>query len=278
MNNQDRKAIFITGSSSGLGRAAAKLFASKGWKVIASMRDPKKEKELGKISGVRLMTLDVTDPDQIESVAEQVVGSGGVDVVFNNAGYGLAGALEGLTDDQIVRLVNTNMLGTIRTTKAFIPHFREKRAGLFINTTSLGGLMSFPFNSIYHATKWAIEGWSESMAFELNQFGIGIKTIEPGGIRTDFFTRSLDTARHPAYDALVNKFMGLITDPKQMETYSSPEQIAEVVYEAASDGKDQLRYVAGADAKAMYAMRLQLGDEASRKAMAQQFFGETKAA
>lgn len=278
MSNQDRKAIFITGSSSGLGRAAAKLFASKGWKVIASMRDPKKEKELGGISGIQLMSLDVTDPDQIESVAEQVVGSGGVDVVFNNAGYGFAGALEGLTDDQIVRLVNTNMLGTIRTTKAFIPHFREKRAGLFINTTSLGGLMSFPFNSIYHATKWAIEGWSESMAFELNQFGIGIKTIEPGGIRTDFFTRSLDTARHPAYDALVNKFMGLITDPKQMETYSSPEQIAEVVYEAASDGKDQLRYVAGADAKAMYAMRLQLGDEASRKAMAQQFFGETKAA
>ena len=278
MSNQDQKAIFITGSSSGLGRAAAKLFASKGWKVIASMRDPRKEKELGNISGVTLMALDVTDPHEIETVAEQVVASGGVDVVFNNAGYGLAGALEGLTDDQIVRLVNTNMLGTIRTTKAFIPHFREKRAGLFINTTSLGGLMSFPFNSIYHATKWAIEGWSESMAFELNQFGIGIKTIEPGGIRTDFFTRSLDTARHPAYDALVNKFMGLITDHKQMETYSSPEQIAEVVYEAASDGKDQLRYVAGADAKAMYAMRLQLGDEASRKAMAQQFFGEAKAA
>ena len=274
MSSQDHQAIFITGASSGLGRATAKLFASKGWKVIASMRDPKKEKELGGISGIQLMSLDVTYPDQIESVAEQVVGSGGVDVVFNNAGYGLAGALEGLTDDQIVRLVNTNMLGTIRTTKAFIPHFREKRAGLFINTTSLGGLMSFPFNSIYHATKWAIEGWSESMAFELNQFGIGIKTIEPGGIRTDFFTRSLDTARHPAYDALVNKFMGLITDPQQMETYSSPEQIAEVVYEAASDGKDQLRYVAGADAKAMYETRMQLGDEASRKAMAQQFFGD----
>jgi NAD(P)-dependent dehydrogenase (short-subunit alcohol dehydrogenase family) len=278
MSNQDHKAIFITGASSGLGRATAKLFASKGWKVIASMRDPTKEQELGSISGIELMSLDVTDPHEIESVAKQVVGSGGVDVVFNNAGYGLAGALEGLTDDQVVRLVNTNMLGTIRTTKAFIPHFREKRAGLFINTTSLGGLMSFPFNSIYHATKWAIEGWSESMAFELNQFGIGIKTIEPGGIRTDFFTRSLDTARHPAYDALVNKFMGMITDPKQMETYSSPEQIAEVVYEAATDGKDQLRYVAGADAKAMYAMRLQLGDEAFRKAMTQQFFGDAKIA
>jgi NAD(P)-dependent dehydrogenase (short-subunit alcohol dehydrogenase family) len=110
--------IFITGSSSGLGRATAKLFASKGWKVIASMRDPTREKELGDISGITLMTLDVTAPHEIESVAEQVVASGGVDVVFNNAGYGLAGALEGFTDEQIVRLVNTNMVGTIRTTKA----------------------------------------------------------------------------------------------------------------------------------------------------------------
>ena len=278
MSTQDSKTIFVTGASSGLGRATAKLFASRGWRVIASMRDPKKEKELGDTSGITLMVLDVTDPHQIENVAEQVVTSGGVDVVFNNAGYGLAGALEGLTDEQILRLVNTNMLGTIRTTKAFLPHFREKRAGLFINTTSLGGLVAFPFNSIYHATKWAIEGWSESMAFELNQFGIGIKTIEPGGIRTDFFTRSLDTGRHPAYDALVNKFMGMISDPKQMATYSTPEQIADVVYEAATDGKDQLRYVAGTDAKSMYAMRLQLGEEAFRKAMAQQFFGEAKAA
>jgi NAD(P)-dependent dehydrogenase (short-subunit alcohol dehydrogenase family) len=97
--------IFITGSSSGLGRATAKLFASKGWKVIASMRDPKKEKELGNISGVTLMALDITDPHEIENVAKQVVGTGGTNVVFNNAGYGLAGALEALTDEQILRLV-----------------------------------------------------------------------------------------------------------------------------------------------------------------------------
>jgi len=133
-------------------------------------------------------------------------------------------------------------------------------------------LVAFPFNSIYHATKWAIEGWSESMAFELNQFGIGIKTIEPGGIRTDFFTRSFDAGRHPAYDSLVSRVMGIITDPKQVETYSTPEQIAEVVYEAATDGKDQLRYIAGADAKEIYAMRMKVGDEAFHKALAQQFF------
>jgi short-subunit dehydrogenase len=136
--------------------------------------------------------------------------------------------------------------------------------------------VAFPFNSMYHATKWAVEGWSESMAFELKQFGIGIKTIEPGGIRTDFFSRSLDTGRHPAYDVLANKFMGMITDPKQMETFSSPEQIAEVVYEAATDGKDQLRYIAGADAKAIYETRMKVGDEAFRKAIAKRFLASQK--
>src|SRR5499426_2587279 len=111
------------------------------------------------------------------------------------------------------------------------------------------------------------------MAFELKRFGIGMKTVSPGGMRTDFFTRSFDTGRHEAYDALVDKVMSVITDPKTMATYSSPEQIAEVVYEAATDGKDQLRYVAGADAKASYALRQQLGDEAFRKMIEQQFFG-----
>lgn len=111
------------------------------------------------------------------------------------------------------------------------------------------------------------------MAFELKQFGIGMKTVSPGGMKTDFFTRSFETGWHPANDALVDKVMSVITDPRQMESYSSPAQIGEVVYEAATDGKDQLRYVAGADAKATYAMRLQMGDEAFRKAINLQFLG-----
>ena len=273
MSTQSQRTIFITGSSSGLGRATAKLFASEDWKVIATMRNPDKETELNKLRGVVLLALDVTDPAQIKDAAEKVEAMGGVDVVFNNAGYGMAGPLEGLTDEQIVRMVDTNMMGAIRTTKAFIPYFRKKGAGLFINTTSIGGLITVPFNAMYHATKWALEGWSESMAFELKQFGIGLKTVEPGGMKTDFFARSFDTGRHEAYDKLVDKVMSVITDPKQMETYSSPAQIAEVVYEAATDGKDQLRYVAGEDAKATYAMRLQVGDEAFRTAMEQRFFG-----
>jgi len=268
-----QRAVFITGSSSGLGRAAAKLFAARGWKVVATMRNPEKEKELADLAGVVLLPLDIAQPAQIERAAATAISGGRVNVVFNNAGYGMAGPLEGMSDEQILRMVNTNLIGAIRTTKAFVPHFRGKRAGLFINTTSIGGLITVPFNSIYHATKWALEGWSESMAFELNQLGIGMKTVSPGGMKTDFFTRSFDVGRHPAYDGLVERVMSAVTDPKQIATYSTPEQIAEVVYEAATDGKDQLRYVAGADAKATYATRLELGDEAFRKAMRQRFFG-----
>ena len=162
---QNQKTIFITGSSTGLGRATTKLFASKGWKVIATMRNPEKEAELNLLSGVASLPLDVTDPQQINSVVEKVMAMGGVDVVFNNAGFGLAGPLEGLTDGQIMRMINTNMMGTIRTTKAFVPHFRAKSAGLFINTTSIGGLIAVPFNSIYHATKWALEGCERKHGF-----------------------------------------------------------------------------------------------------------------
>lgn len=122
MNDRTGKSIFITGTSSGLGRATAKLFASRGWKVIATMRNPERDAELKNISGVTLMSLDITHPQQIKTAAEQAVAIHSIDVVFNNAGYGLAGPLEGLADEQIIRMVNTNLMGTIRTTKAFIPH------------------------------------------------------------------------------------------------------------------------------------------------------------
>src|SRR5262249_39600759 len=116
------KTIFITGSSTGLGRATAKLFASHGWKVIATMRSPEKETELGGVPGLTLMPLDVTKRDQIEEAVRRAVEMGPVDVLFNNAGYGLAGPLEGITDEQLVAQIDTNLLGTIRTTKAFLPH------------------------------------------------------------------------------------------------------------------------------------------------------------
>jgi NAD(P)-dependent dehydrogenase (short-subunit alcohol dehydrogenase family) len=264
------KTIFITGASTGLGKATAKLFASKGWKVIATMRNPEKEKDLNAIGNITLLPLDVTNLAQIKETMQKAIASGNIDVVFNNAGYGLMGPLESTTDEQLIRQLNTNVLGVIRVTQAFIPYFREKGKGLFIATTSIGGLITFPFSSVYHATKWALEGWSESMAFELKKIGVGIKTVSPGGIKTDFLSRSADMASHPAYQKWVDKmFSGLNEDH-----FTPAEQIAAVVYEAATDGADKLRYLAGEDAKAMYGQRLQVGDEAFRKEMEQTFLGD----
>jgi len=265
------KTIFITGASTGLGKATALLFANKGWNVIATMRNPDSGKGLEDHPSIKVLKLDVTDLKNIRETALKAIEMG-VDVVFNNAGYGLAGPLEGTTDEQIVTEINTNLLGTIRVTQAFIPYFRERGTGLFITTTSIGGLISIPFNSIYHATKWALEGWSESMGYELEKFGIGIKTVSPGAIETDFISRSLVMTAHPAYDDLVKQVYAAFTDPNRAEKPSTAEQIAEVVYEAATDGKTQLRYVAGEDARQLYKRRLEVGDEPFRKDVEARFF------
>jgi len=267
------KTIFITGSSTGLGRSAALLFAERGWNVIATLRDPSKAAELGKVPGITLLPLDVTKPAQIDAAAKHALGLGPVDVLFNNAGYGLAGPFEGTTDEQIVREIDTNLLGVLRTTKAFLPAFRERRAGTIISTTSIGGLATFPLNSVYHATKWGIEGFSESLAFELGTFGIRVKTVAPGGIKTDFAGRSLVLAEHPAYADVMKKVLSVFMDPSRSAGQSSPEQIAEVVYEAATDEKDKLTYVAGADATAMYKERLAVGIETFRRAIGKMFIG-----
>jgi NAD(P)-dependent dehydrogenase (short-subunit alcohol dehydrogenase family) len=263
------KTIFITGASTGLGKATAKLFQSKGWNVIATMRNPEAETELTQLENVTVLPLDVTNLEQIKSTTKKALEISDTDLVFNNAGYGLIGPLESLTDDQIVKQITTNLLGVIRVTQAFIPYFREKRQGMFISTTSIGGLLTFPISSIYHATKWALEGWSESLAFELNTLGIDIKTVSPGGIKTDFISRSLDTGNQPEYADLVNTMFS--NTENMMEHASAPELIADVVYEAATDGKKQLRYVAGEDAKALYAQRLEMGAEAFREQFGKQF-------
>ena len=267
------KRIFITGASSGLGKAAAKLFASHGWQVIATMRNPQNEEELDKLDNISLLKLDVTDVDQIKTAAQQATAMGPIDVVFNNAGYGLGGVFEAASDEQLSRQLNTNLLGVMRVTKEFIPHFREKQSGMFIATTSIGGLITLPFFSVYHATKWALEGWSESLAFELGTHGIQVKTVSPGGIATDFAGRSLDMSTHPAYAEDLQKLTNVMLDPERQKTYSTAEQIAEVVYQAATDGSSKLRYVAGEDAKAMYAQRMEVGDEAFREGIRAMFLG-----
>jgi NAD(P)-dependent dehydrogenase (short-subunit alcohol dehydrogenase family) len=265
--------IFITGASTGLGRAAALLFAERGWKVFATMRDPAKETELGKTPGVTLLRLDVTKPDQVAAAAKAALAEGPVDVLFNNAGYGLAGAFEGATDEQLVSELDTNLLGVMRVTQAFLSAMRERGQGTIVTTTSIGGLVTFPFNSVYHATKWGLEGWSESLAYELAPFGIRVKTVAPGGMATDFGSRSLVLSMHEAYAPHIAKVMSVFTNPERRAAGSTAEQIAEVVYQAATDETDRVTFVAGDDAKANYAQRLSLGVDAYRAGMRQMFMG-----
>ncbi len=265
--------IFITGASTGLGRATALLFASKGWKVIATMRSPDKEAELNTVAGVTLLKLDVTKPAEIKAAAQKALASGPIDVLFNNAGYGLAGAFEGASDEQLVNEIDTNLLGVMRVTQAFLPALREQRRGAIITTTSIGGLVTFPFNSVYHATKWGLEGWSESLAYELEPFGISVRTVAPGGISTDFAGRSLVVTPHPAYMEAIGKVMAAFTDPKRRASQSTAEQIAEIVWQAANDTTDHVTFVAGEDAKATYAQRLAVGIDAFRAGVRRMFLG-----
>jgi len=256
-----QKTIFITGASSGLGKETAKLFQSKGWNVIATMRNPEKETELIQLSNVTLLSLDVTNAGQIKETVTKVLETQSVDVVVNNAGYGLIGPLEALSDTQIDDQIQTNLFGVINVTRAFLSYFREIKNGIFINITSTFGLLGYPTCSIYNATKFGVDGFSEGLAYELAQFGIGVKVVAPGGMQTDFAGRSLKGSSHPAYQQLVARVSEGYSE-EQIANYSKAEDVAEVIYGAATDGTGQLRYIAGKDAIALYTERLANGPEA----------------
>jgi NAD(P)-dependent dehydrogenase (short-subunit alcohol dehydrogenase family) len=251
------KTIFITGASSGIGKATAKLFQARGWKVIATMRTPEKETELTALENVIILPLDVTNDDQIQSTVQSAISLGNIDVVLNNAGHGLFGPVEAVNEQQILKQINTNFLGPLKIIQAFIPYFREKKGGLFVNTTSMAGLTGFPLSSVYNATKWALEGLSECLSIELSMFGIGVKTVSPDATKTGLFT-SADVVSHPLYDNVIQKMIGSI------QQSGESIDIAEVIFIAATDGKDTLRYPAGGKAQQIYARRLEIGPEASR--------------
>lgn len=256
------KTIFITGASAGLGKATAKLFQARGWRVIATMRTPEKEVGLSQLENVTLLPLDVTKEEQVNDTVQEALKLGDIDVVFNNAGYGLIGPMESYTEAQIIKQFDTNVLGVFRVARAFIPYFKTRRQGLFITTTSICGLASTPLSSVYCASKWALEGWSEGMSYDLALFNIGIKTVAPGGIKSNYMN-VMDVVEDKAYDALNARMMEGFTDGTLMK-FTEADIIAEVVYEAATDGKDQLRYLAGDDAISTYNKKIAEGPEGYR--------------
>ncbi|EDM38020.1 short-chain dehydrogenase [Pedobacter sp. BAL39] len=268
-----KKTILITGASSGLGKETAKLFHSRGWNVIATMRKPEQDTELKALENVLVTKLDVLDLKTINTaVAEGLDRFGKIDALLNNAGYGAYGPLESFSRDHIIRQFNTNVIGLLDVTRAVLPHFRINEGGTIINISSIGGKMAFPLGALYHGTKFAVEGISESLTYEVEQFGGKIKIVEPGAIDTDFTGRSLDFSNDEtltAYQPLIGKVMGAMQD--LFQNASEPRVIAEVIYEAATDGKDQLRYTAGQDAEMMIGLRQQLADESFISGIKSQF-------
>ncbi|WP_170482192.1 SDR family oxidoreductase [Ruegeria arenilitoris] len=242
--------IMITGASSGIGKETARLFASKGWNVIATMRSPEKEQDLVGMNNVMVTRLDVTDPVSIQSaVSAGLEAFEKIDVLLNNAGYGAYGPLEAFPMDRIRRQFDTNVIGLLETTKAVLPHMRRQGTGTIVNISSIGGQMTFPLGTLYHGTKFAVEGISEALHFELEAAGIKVKIVEPGMIKTDFGGRSFDMVNDETmteYQPVVQALFGAWS---QAQSASEPIVVAEVIWDAVTDGSSQLRYRAGQDAE-----------------------------
>lgn len=256
------KTVFITGCSSGIGRASARLFQRHGWKVVATMRKPEQETELHKLDDMLVLRLDVTDPASIDSaIATALDKFGTIDVVVNNAGYALMGAFETTSADQIRRQFETNVFGLMEVCRNVLPHFRRRNAGTLINVASMAGRLPIPLMSVYNASKWAVEGFTECLTYELKEFDIAVKIIEPGAVNTAFFGRSSDRDNRTgelAYREYSDRQFPVLnqTGPGG----SSSEDVARVIFRAATDGRRQLRYAIGTDAKTLLTARRILPD------------------
>ena len=268
------KTILITGSSTGIGRATVFKFQKEGWNVVATMRTPEKEEELNQLDNVLVTRLDVQDYASIESaLKESIAKFGKIDVVLNNAGYGLMGSFESISRESIQRQYDVNVFGLFDVTRVVLPHFRANKSGLFINVSSIGGRMTFPLISPYHSTKFAVEGFSESLRYELEGIGVGVKIVEPGAIATDFGSRSLDFQHNETlteYNEIVGKVMKAFETMGTPESSSTPDLVADVIFTAATDGTTQLRYSAGPDAVQLLTARKDMNDQAFTEMMKQQ--------
>jgi NAD(P)-dependent dehydrogenase (short-subunit alcohol dehydrogenase family) len=236
--------VFITGASIGIGKSTAELFQRNGWNVAATMRSPDKAGDWVRPETTAVLRLDVTELESIRSaVRDAVMRFGAIDVLVNNAGYGAVGAFEASTPEQVDRQMSTNVTGLMNVTREVLPHFRERRAGVIVNVASVGGRVAFPLYSLYHATKWAVEGFSESLAYELEPFGVRVKIVEPGPIKTEFYDRSMELTTKPgltAYDDFVGRALPNLQ--RAGASAPGPEVVAKTIFKAATDGSSRLRY------------------------------------
>ena len=245
------KTVLITGASSGIGRVTADLMARSGWNVAATARDVVPLTVLETMPNVAALPLDVTREASIAAaVAATVERFGAIDVLVNNAGYGVFGPLEGTAPEEIERQFRTNLLGAIALIRHVMPVMRAQGGGTIVNVSSIGGRTAAPFASLYHASKFALEGFSESFRYEAALHGVRVKLVEPGHFKTNFLGRSLTRAAHGAYAAAFDNYMLWVR--KEDEKAPSPEPVAAAIFRAAEDPSPRLRYpVHGAVALAL---------------------------
>ncbi len=256
------KTIFITGSSSGIGRACVRHFQGEGWNVVATMRNPQAETELNLLNNVHVARVDVRDIDSLSIAVEKGIEEfGKIDVLLNNAGFGAYGPLEATSLEGIDRQFETNVLGLIYSTRTLIPHFRKNKSGTVVNVGSMVGKAGVPLGSLYNSTKFAVEGFSEALSYEMDAIGVKVKLIEPGSVKTDFAGRSL----HFSNDESLTEYQDLIQNVLYArgnfrESGIMAERVAQTIYDAVTDETDRLRYPVGPDADFLLSERKRLDD------------------
>jgi NAD(P)-dependent dehydrogenase (short-subunit alcohol dehydrogenase family) len=259
-----QKTILITGASSGIGHATAIYFAEKGWNVVATMRHPEKEKELIGFENVYVIKLDVRDVESIrEAIRCGIRQFETIDVVLNNAAYGEYGIFEAVSMDLIRAQFETNVFGLMNVIRSILPCFRNQESGMIINVSSAGGRIGLPQMSAYSASKFAVEGFSESLSYELASQNIILKIIEPGGVNTPFIQKVADKLENqidfPSYDEFIEKASD--GTAFMIDENITPRAVAETIYQAATDGSSKLRYQSLNDSAWWLHARTHLGDD-----------------
>lgn len=274
------KVALVTGSSSGIGYETALLLARNQFATYASMRNLKKGDELLKIATneripLKVIQLDVDDDKSVSNAVDTIVKENGrIDILVNNAGFDLFGSLEELTMEEIKGQFETNFFGAARVTKSVIPTMRKQESGTIINVSSLGGRIGLvPFNTMYHASKFALEGFTESLRHELAEFNIDVILIEPGVIRSSFMdnirtAKNYDSNKSPYAKSVQKLFEGF--EP-MIANSSDPKEVAQVILDAANSSSPNVRYAVGKDAESALKARAELSDRELEKWVRESF-------
>jgi len=269
----DQKVAIVTGSSSGIGYETALLLARNGFRTYATMRNLKKAKDISEIAkkeqlSLHTIELDVTNEKSVNKAIKNIKSDAGrIDVLVNNAGYGLTGSLEDLSMNEIKEQYETNVFGLIRVTQAVLPTMREQKSGIIVNISSIGGKMAMPLSSPYIGTKFAVEGLSESIAYDLEPFGIKIIIIEPGAIKTNFGTGMVVAEKNlnpsSPYFKGMQQLQGTLNG--LLKSGTPPAKVAEVILNAITTPNPNLRYTVGDDAALLVQKRKELADPEFQK-------------